>query len=129
MKVNKTSLLNNFILSYLCTALWSEGETGTADFTKKAKIKAKHDCQVFIDKVYAEFTKDEAVAILEYCGSDVTCLAAHDFYLTRNGHGSGFWDKEIYNELAEKGCDRLTKLANECGVVYCTKEKGRWYFD
>lgn len=128
MKANKATLLKNFVASYLCTALWVEDETGKADFAKKAKIKAKHDCEVFINKVYAEFTPDEAVAILEYCGSDVTCLAGHDFYLTRNGHGSGFWDKEIYNELAENGGNRLTKLAKECGQVFCIKENGRWYF-
>ena len=37
--------------------------------------------------------------------------AGHDFWLTRNGHGAGFWDgdvKEPYGEM-------LTKIANSYG--------------
>lgn len=35
----------------------------------------------------------------------------HDFWLTRNGHGAGFWDRRELeaNELGE----RLTKLSKE----------------
>jgi hypothetical protein len=37
----------------------------------------------------------------------------HDFFLTRNGHGTGFWDRGM-GELGE----RLTKAAHDCGEVY-----------
>lgn len=36
--------------------------------------------------------------------------AGHDFWLTRNGHGAGFWDRG----LGERG-DRLTKAAHVYG--------------
>ena len=36
----------------------------------------------------------------------------HDFWLTRNGHGAGFWDRG----LGELG-DRLTGLAKPYGTV------------
>ena len=41
--------------------------------------------------------------------------AGHDFWLTRNGHGPGFWDRpEIYGE--EKA-QELSALAETFGVV------------
>ena len=36
--------------------------------------------------------------------------AGYDFWLTRNGHGAGFWDRE----LKEVG-DKLTELSKEFG--------------
>ena len=41
--------------------------------------------------------------------------AGHDFWLTRNGHGAGFWDRpEVYGE--EKARE-LSALAETFGVV------------
>lgn len=40
----------------------------------------------------------------------------HDFWLTRNGHGAGFWDRD---ELARDGLgDQLTELAQQAGEVW-----------
>lgn len=39
--------------------------------------------------------------------------AGHDFWLTRNGHGAGFWDRG----LGERG-DRLTAASKPYGEVY-----------
>ena len=38
---------------------------------------------------------------------------AHDFWLTRNGHGAGFWDRG----LGELG-DKLTSAAEAWGSIY-----------
>ena len=46
--------------------------------------------------IVENFTAGEVVAILSYQGSDLSSLAGHDFFLTRNRHGAGFWDKDIY---------------------------------
>lgn len=41
--------------------------------------------------------------------------AGHDFALTRNRHGVGFWDRpEVYGQTQ---ADRLTELAHEAGAV------------
>lgn len=37
--------------------------------------------------------------------------AGHDFWLTRNGHGAGFWD----GDWPEPAATRLTKAAHSCG--------------
>ena len=131
MKTNTANTtLDNFVKSYLATAAWVSFDGGKAEFPKSSKEIAKADCKKFIAAVYKEFTVNEAEAILTYQGSDLTSLAGHDFFLTRNGHGVGFWDKDIYNTLANNGGDILTKLARQMGESNCYRVKGGWvYFD
>ena len=130
MKQAERTILDNLVNSYLHTAIWVADDDGNGyDFTKKDKAIAKQDCQLFIDKVREEFTADEANAIITYQGQDVTTLAGHDFYLTRNGHGAGFFDKEVYNELATNGCDRLTEIASKFGSATCYEYRKKWHFD
>ena len=119
MKNKITEMILPFVNSYLATAQWvtCDSNEGRRGFTKQAIKIASNDCKTFIDKVFAEFTQDEAEAILNYQGSDVSVLAGHDFFLTRNRHGAGFFDKKSYNQLAIDGCNRLTNLAIECGTV------------
>ena len=39
--------------------------------------------------------------------------AGHDFWLTRNGHGTGYWDRDMGSVGA-----RLTEAAKSFGEVY-----------
>lgn len=49
-----------------------------------------------------------------YLSDDQLDLAGHDFWLTRNGHGTGFWDRpEMYGCYAE----RFTKVSENFGEV------------
>lgn len=52
-------------------------------------------------------------------------LAGHDFWLTRNGHGSGFWDGG-WKEPAATKLTKAAKAFGECnlyvgddGLIYC----------
>lgn len=53
--------------------------------------------------------------------------AGHDFYLTRNGHGAGFWDGdyEHYGKAIEDG---LSKLARDFGEnsLHLAGRKSLW---
>ena len=49
----------------------------------------------------------------DYYESDVWDLAAHDFILTRNGHGAGFWDGDCNEPIATK----LTDLCKKFGEI------------
>jgi hypothetical protein len=55
--------------------------------------------------------------ISEYCESRVDNTidekAGHDFWLTRNGHGAGFWD----GDWAEPAATKLTDAAHAMGEV------------
>ncbi len=48
--------------------------------------------------------------------------AGHDFWLTRNGHGTGFWDRpELYGE---ENADELTRACKAMGEVYIDWTEG-----
>jgi hypothetical protein len=50
------------------------------------------------------------------CEGNAWNAAAHDFILTRNHHGSGFWDS---GRWCEPWGDKLTKLAHQFGELSC----------
>jgi hypothetical protein len=124
---NKT--FDNFVDSYLATAEWVTVDGSTRGFTKKAKTIAKNECTKFVRLMFQTLTKDEANAILKYQGNDLGSLAGHDFFLTRNRHGAGFWDNAIYNELANEGCNRLTELSHKLGEANVYENRGYLNFD
>lgn len=93
--------------SYIETALWSStDEEGTPldDFANASDISAetRHrmgaDAQNFLKRNWDDI-KDDLIH------------AGHDFWLTRNGHGAGFWDGD-WPEAVGK---RLTKSSNDYG--------------
>ena len=100
--------LTQFKASYLETALWSEtdGEDpayADVKLSDAARARIKKDCEEFESK---------AIAILnaaDYCSDDFPL--AHDFWLTRNHHGAGFWDDDYPEPLGQK----LTDLAHSFG--------------
>jgi len=112
--------LEEFTRSYLATAQWSSGDGEHEYFdnfgwSEHAKKQAAYDCQIFIDKINSTFDKDIARYILnrKYKG----LLAPHDFWLTRAGHGAGFWDgdwdgQEYEGETSVPDLgDRLTEIS------------------
>lgn len=98
--------LDQFTRAYLEAALWAsmdeEGQPldknyNLDDFSWEAVRKAVRDCDRF---------RREAGDLLDATNaSDAT--NALDFWLTRNGHGAGFWDREYGDELR----GMLTELA------------------
>jgi hypothetical protein len=98
----------SFISAYIACALWSstDGDTGdmldaiyTADdISPDAMAMIRDECEAFIAANTADL-KDMDPA-----------QAGHDFWLTRNGHGAGFWDRG----LGQKGA-RLTEACRPWG--------------
>jgi hypothetical protein len=94
---------------YLACALWaSTDEIGTpldrldAELAPAAKEQARTDCQDFLAYLDAEGIDATELWTEEQLG--------HDFFLTRNGHGTGFWDGG-HGMLG----DRLTQAAKTFG--------------
>jgi hypothetical protein len=87
--------LKEFISAYVECALWSSHDTddhGNAydgleglDLSPEAEKVMRQDC---IDFVWANRHA------LRKSGLDAG-QAGHDFWLTRNGHGAGFWDRGL----------------------------------
>jgi hypothetical protein len=57
--------------------------------------------------------RDLAIALHHDNDGDHWNAAAHDFILTRNGHGCGFWDGRWNDPWG----DKLTKLAEQFGEI------------
>ncbi len=112
--------MDNFTKGYIEAALWSslddnedslENNYTVHNISMKTLAKITHDCIEFqeenkdnLNKAYElypenEWTKEEQ--------------AGHDFWLTRNGHGCGFWDRDI----GEVG-DILTEVCDKWGAFY-----------
>ena len=87
-------------MQYFETALWSSGdefdEFSITDIAEESIIKGVKELEDFLDDEVMDLVGD----------SDLTTVA-HDFWLTRCGHGAGFWDGDY-----EHG-DRLTELCEK----------------
>ena len=99
--------------SYLHTARLSsnDGERDLdevdAEFSDEAKAQARQDLTNFLTTYQAPIR----AAVASTPGYDITNVA-QDYWLTRNGHGGGFWDRG----LGDVG-DRLTEAAHAEGEV------------
>lgn len=80
-------------------------------FSAKALARFKKDCQDFLDTCDA--------AGLDLSGIDSSQLG-HDFWLTRNRHGAGFWDRGL-GELGKQLTD-LAHAAGECSLYIHRKK-------
>lgn len=91
-----------FTAAYIEAALWSSvGDCdGTVaddhtieDLAPEARQAMRDDCRRFI--------ADNEGFIREGAHRDNFKQAGHDFWLTRNGHGAGFWDGDWPEETGE----------------------------
>src|SRR5690606_12135580 len=83
------------------------GECGFLDLAPEALQSIITDCQDFQQSNADDL--DLAYGLPDYGGPT---QAGHDFWLTRNGHGAGFWDRGI----GEVG-DRLANASKVYGGV------------
>lgn len=91
--------VDTFTRAYIECALWSSTDdngdpldSSDAELSTDAQDKMENDCRDFCE------------SFGPYIERDLT-QAGHDFWLTRNGHGCGFWDgdwKEDYEQLGER---------------------------
>lgn len=86
-------------MDYLEAAVWTE-ELAPYELSNQALEKAKLDWYDFF--IEAEY-------LIE--GFDLKQVA-HDFWLTRNNHGSGFWDGEYCDSVTG---ELLTQIAESFG--------------
>jgi len=110
--------MDNFTKAYIEAALWSSNDDNgdpfdenytVDDISLETKMKMTVDCinfqkdnKVNLDKAYKLYPENEWTNEEQ---------AGHDFWLTRNGHGCGFWDRGI----GEVG-DTLTEECKKYGV-------------
>ena len=109
--------LQKMVVGYMTCALWSstgdndrplDDDYSIHDISDEAKESMEADCKAFLEANEATLLETEhnegRWTQEEQWG--------HDLWLTRNGHGTGFWDRGHKEEIGEE----LTKKANEMGT-------------
>lgn len=120
----------NFVNSYIATAVWStiEDPKECTDLTPEARETAYNDCFIFISECIKEFGYDKANELLSIEYQDGSLLAPHDFWLNRNRHGSGFWDKpEYYGEYTNK-LSEIAKKQNTRDLIHVRSKRSKLIF-
>ena len=87
-------------------------------FSRDAVKRGAADC--------AQFQRDNAARLAVYrhaTGRSYT-HAGHDFYLSRNGHGTGFWDRVVQPWQVET-LQALHTAARDAGETYHEVYRGR----
>ena len=110
-------------MSYTVTAnrretIFIDGYVQAIYFTERVCLPDNIDRDRDLDSEFERESVIDCLAFLNhnicYLSDDQLDLAGHDFWLTRNGHGTGFWDRtEIYGDYAE----RFTKVSENFGEV------------
>lgn len=105
--------IDKFLRAYCVAALWSSTDEhcnpldaafSVDDIAPETLASMREDCADFIQSNAADLKEyAERMANERWSGED---FAGHDFWLTRNGHGVGFWDRGL-GDLGE----RLTEAA------------------
>ena len=89
-----------------------DGKYEIEDIAKETVEQAIKDCDKFRE-LAGDILCDE-----NYLGSsqwDYEDVAGGDFWLTRNGHGSGFWDSGRWEK---KAGEKLTKISNNFREIF-----------
>lgn len=108
--------LDQFTRAYIKAAYFTDtGDTGqptaNAELSADAIARASADC--------ARFQRIAASELRDACGryGYDRGKAGHDFWLTRNHHGAGFWDRTVLSNdgASDDLGERLTELAHQAG--------------
>lgn len=126
--------LDEFTRGYIQCALWSSNDESTpaggvpldqnysiADLAPGTLAQIVKDCAQF------QADNSELLAEVKYPRNDSTELAhaGHVFWLTRCGHGAGFWDGDLPEELgqaltnAAKPFGNVDLYVGDDGKIYC----------
>lgn len=108
--IASTPDLDTFLASYVTCALWAstadngdplDKDHSKTDISTETLCTMREECALFIKEN------------LSYIGTQFD-QAGHDFWLTRNGHGTGYWDRDCYGSNR----DKLSESATAKGERY-----------
>lgn len=113
---------SEFYAAYMECALWSstdddgvflDARYGIESIALETKLEMERDCRDFVAANYEDLARHGTA---ERCG--------HDFWLSRNGHGTGFWDRGTGD--VGKRLHNTAKIYGSCGLyigdddfIYC----------
>ena len=115
------TMLDQFVKGYVACALWSSTDD------QENPIDANYSVENIAHEAMATMVEDctkfyaENLETLKNYVKDVTegdgepwATAGHDFFLTRNGAGTGFWDRDGVREETGEVLTEQSELAGPC---------------
>ena len=120
------ALWPGFLSAYLATASWADGEIVNpeeepTEFSPSEVAVTSEMLTGLIDFLAEVYSHFGAEFHLSTNGQGMQWLA-HNFWLTRNGHGAGFWDTTHPQK------DLLTTIAKTQGSAYFSRSRdGKMY--
>lgn len=119
-----------FIWSYISAMLWTSHGTlpdgqeveslEEFDLSDSARAVVESDCRAFLTAHY-----DKVMHAFDVSLGYTIESAGHDFWLTRAGHGTGFWDRGL-GVVGQELSDAARSFGSAC--VYIV-ENGLVYID
>lgn len=105
--MNTTTIIETMTKHYLICAEWAdkpENENwGNARWSDHAWKQAENECEKFYRLI-----RVAKLSSIDYDNTKTIEQLGHDFYLTRNSNGAGFWDGKI--EWNYEDGDKLTEI-------------------
>jgi len=127
-----SAALQYFTRGYITALLWSSSDTDPVtgedvhldeyELSKEAAERCAAECKAFFDANLPNLLRYVEHKEFDPSQGTVWDYAGHDFALTRNRHGAGFWDR---SEVPEDVRDALTNACGEAGPfeVYLGDDK------
>lgn len=128
MAINLERMLAGYVECMQWADCGPDHETHEKQWSTTVAEKAVFDCAAFIEACEAVKYVDPGLTenslldcLAEYAPDYSDERFGHDFWLTRNGHGAGFWDRdELTGEIVNKQHgnslgDALTRVAKAAG--------------
>lgn len=97
-----------FTRAYIECAFWTDANPYSEEMAGKTWLDLADETLDKIVKDCADFQEANCGHLTDY----PTKNAGHDFWLTRNGHGCGFWENDFGTE---EQCEALTKASKSFG--------------
>lgn len=102
--------MSDILTGYIAAMQWTENDTiDGAELSGDLLDQALSDCEAFgtlFESCIARAMTNDTRYDLEHVG--------HDLWLTRNGHGAGFWDRKLGSF---NGYDIAEHLSNACKML------------
>lgn len=113
---------------YIVAALWANGpEDSNPRPTRQAVDFAEKRAWEFLEIVGPDLLQTISPDYWQHpdCNGSIYAALGHDLWLTSQGHGVGFWDRDT---LDEETREKLTRAADKFDRVYPEFYRGWLYF-
>lgn len=117
-----------FLQAYLEAALWASTDCDGNPLDDNYDIEdiAPEALDFVIEELEAFRNRDDVAPLLEAMTVSEEEHAARDLFLTRNGHGAGFWDGDWPDAIgkvldaAARQCGSGEPIVGDDGLIYFT---------